>query len=101
MASFLVLSSLTARPLYGIGFRANVEAPVNQKIPDAVYSMIRHELVGLGEVLKQYLAAVTANPPNREHIRTIFTVIDSHLVHDAPDFAWPLLPLFAMSQTLI
>jgi len=84
-------------------FRAEVEKMIDQKIKDEVYSLLRQELVGLGDVLKSYLVAVKGT--DKEHIRTTFTAANLFFVNNAshfqnPDYEWVLAPLFAIFTNL-
>lgn len=84
-------------------FRVEIEKIIDLKIEETVYSLLRQELVGLGDLLGKYIVAIKGD--DKEHIRTIFTDVDNSFIKTAPsfmnhDYEWLLGPLFAVFSTL-
>ncbi|KML57010.1 twin-arginine translocation pathway signal [Burkholderia cepacia] len=83
--------------------RKEVEAMIDSKINDAVYSLLKAELDGLGGALKLYFQAVAAH--DMETIRMQFIATNTLFVAAASkfqnkDYRWTLAPLFAIFSQL-
>ncbi|AXE96598.1 insecticidal delta-endotoxin Cry8Ea1 family protein [Paraburkholderia sp. DD10] len=83
--------------------RKQVEELVDRKIDDAVFSLLRARLNGLGGVTKLYLRAIATR--DNEAIRSQFLASNTEFVAAAaefrnPDYEWVLAPLFGMFSTM-
>lgn len=79
--------------------RKQVEAMIDRKINDAVFSMMKAKLNGLGNALSLYVCAVQSK--DTEMMRTQFVATNTVFVEAAAefqnrDFEWTLAPLFAL-----
>ncbi|WP_230955292.1 insecticidal delta-endotoxin Cry8Ea1 family protein [Burkholderia vietnamiensis] len=91
------------RPDIWAQIRERVEQMIDKKIDDAVYSLLKAKLDGLGDVLKLYLSAIKQG--DREAIRTQFIASNTEFVSTASEFqneryAWVLAPLCAIFTNL-
>lgn len=79
--------------------RKKVEAMIDQKIDDAVFSLLKSELVGLGDAVRLYAnAAATGDTDNlrMQFIATNTVMTAASAKFRNPDFEWVLGPLFAI-----
>ncbi|WP_011296566.1 insecticidal delta-endotoxin Cry8Ea1 family protein [Cupriavidus necator] len=83
--------------------RQKVEALIEQKINDAVYSLLKSKLDGIGNTLKLYLNAAATGDTSNMRMQFIATNTQMTLAASEfrnPDFQWVLAPLFAIFSQL-
>ncbi|KZT13172.1 twin-arginine translocation pathway signal [Laetiporus sulphureus 93-53] len=83
--------------------REEVEKLIDQKITDAIFSLLKAQLNGLGDALKLYINAVKSG--GSALIRTQFVATNTVFVaarssFQNPDYQWVLSPLFAIFTQL-
>lgn len=83
--------------------RRQVEELVDHKIDNAVFSLLKAKLDGLGDVLKLYLRAVQTKDARqiREQVVASHTeFVAAAPAFQNPDYQWVIAPLFGMFATM-
>lgn len=83
--------------------RGKVEALINQKIDDAVFSLLKQKLNGIADTLKLYVSATSTG--DTQNMMMQFVATNTQMVAAAqefrnPDFQWRVAPLFAIFAQL-
>ncbi|WP_234706925.1 insecticidal delta-endotoxin Cry8Ea1 family protein [Cupriavidus metallidurans] len=83
--------------------RGRVEALINQKIEEAVFSLLKQKLNGIADTLKLYVsAASTGDTQNMmmQFVATNTSMVAASREFRNPDFQWKIAPLFAVFAQL-